>query len=58
MSQYQPPLNLTPSMLDQVARVGRLSALHDAALTPATPCSLVQKYRRVEHQAGTDKAIQ
>ncbi|PAU89001.1 cell filamentation protein Fic [Pseudomonas sp. WN033] len=38
MSHYQPPLNLTPSMLDQVAsiseQVGWLSALHDAVLTP------------------------
>lgn len=38
MSRYQPPLTLTPAMLALVAeigeQVGRLSARHDAALTP------------------------
>lgn len=38
MRHYQPPLSLTPRMLALVAeiseQVGRLSALHDAALTP------------------------
>lgn len=38
MSRYQPPLTLTPAMLALVAdiseQVGRLSARHEAALTP------------------------
>ena len=38
MSQYQPPLTLTASMLALVAdiseQVGRLSALRDTTLTP------------------------